>query len=94
MKKRNTVYEDRAEKEEKRRKKQQEHMERHLVVCPHCNEKVLDHMTKCPKCGGVLVPRGYRPMDPKKEKLFKTVGWTVGIAITVVIVVLIFVYGK
>ncbi len=94
MGKKNTVYEDEAEKQEKRRQKQQARMERHLVVCPHCGEKVLDHMTKCPKCGGVLVPRGYRPMDEKTAKRLKTIGWAVSIAVAAVIVILIFVYGK
>lgn len=79
MSKKTTVREDEERKRQERIKKRQAQLEKHLVVCPHCGEKVLDHMTKCPKCGGVLVPRGYTPMDPKKEKMFKTIGWVLGL---------------
>ena len=89
MSKRTTVYEDEERKRQERIKKRQAQIEKHLVVCPHCGEKVLDHMTKCPKCGGELTPRGYTPMDPKKMKIFKTVGWVGGIAAVVLTVVLV-----
>ena len=39
---------------------------RHIVICPHCGRKALDHMTECPSCHGALTPRGYTPMDGKK----------------------------
>lgn len=92
MRKKTTVYEDEERKRQARTEKRRAQIEKHLVVCPHCGEKVLDHMTKCPKCGGPLVPRGYRPMDPKKEKMFKAIGWAVGIVAVLVFVVLMIVY--
>lgn len=92
MKKRTTVYEDRAAKEEARKKKRQEQIEKHLVVCPHCGEKVLDHMTKCHKCGGKLVPRGYTPMDEKKIKIIRGVFWGVTLAVIAVTVLLVMLY--
>ena len=91
MSKKTTVREDEEAKRQARIRKRQAQIEKHLVACPHCGEKVLDHMTKCPKCGGELTPRGYKPMDPKTERMLKTVGWVVGIiAVVAVIAVLIF----
>lgn len=90
----NTVYEDKAIKEEKRRQKRQTNIEKHTLACPHCFQPVLDHMTKCPHCGGELEPDGYKPMDPKKEKRIKAITYTVGFIIAAAIVVMIFVFKK
>ncbi len=92
MKKKTTVYEDRAAKEEARKKKRQAQIEKHLVVCPHCGEKVLDHMTKCHKCGGKLVPRGYTPMDDKKIKTIRGIFWGVTLAVIVVTIIVVMLY--
>ena len=89
MKKGNTVQEDEKKKEELRRQKRQAQIEKHLVPCPHCGEKVLDHMTKCHKCGGELTPRGYKPMNPKTEKIVKGVLWGVGIVAAIGVLLLI-----
>ena len=80
MKKGNTVYEDKAAKEEARKAKRLEKIKKHAVDCPHCGKSVLDHMTKCPYCGGELTPTGYRPPDEKSYKRIKT-------AVTIVTVV-------
>lgn len=90
MGKGNTVYEDRAEKEEKRKQRQQERLNRHIVTCPHCGKDVLDHMTKCPHCGGELTPLGYHPMQESTKKKLKIVGYTVGIVIAIAVVILVF----
>ena len=94
MKKRNTVYEDRAEKEEARRERHRSDVERHTVLCPHCQKPVLDHMTKCPKCGGELTPDGYRPPNPKTMKIIKIVSYTIGFAVAAVIAVMIIFFKK
>ena len=41
---------------------------------------ITRHLTKCPHCGGELVPKGYRAPDPKKMKIAKIVCYTVFIA--------------
>lgn len=87
MKKGNTVYEDKAEREEARRKKRQAQLEKHVVLCPHCGERVLDHMTQCPHCKGELVPAGYRPMSEKAQRRVKAVLWVIGIAAVVCVLV-------
>ncbi len=92
MSKKTTVYEDEERKKQERIKKRQAQIEKHLVTCPHCGGKVLDHLTECPKCGGALVPRGYRPMDPKKLKVFKAVGWAVGIAGVIAVILIAVLY--
>ncbi len=84
---------DEEQKTQERIKKRQKKLEKHLVICPHCGAKVLDHMTKCHVCGGVLVPRGYQPVDPKKMKLFKGIGWAIGIAAVIVFIVLVILYS-
>lgn len=89
-----TVYEDRAEKEEKRKQREKERMQRHVVTCPHCGKNALDHMTKCPHCGGELTPLGYRPMKETTRKRMMIAGYTVGIVIAIAIVILIFTLGK
>ena len=63
--------------------------ERHTVLCPHCNQPVLDHMTKCPKCGGELTPKGYQPMDDKTIKKIKTIAFIVGLAVAAVLIILL-----
>lgn len=93
-KKGNTVYEDKAIKEEKRRQKRQTELEKHTYACPHCFKPVLDHMTKCPHCNGELEPAGYKPMDPKKEKRIKAISYTVFFAIAIAIVVMVLVFKK
>ena len=90
----NTVYEDKAIKEEKRRQKRQANIEKHTYACPHCFKPVLDHMTKCPHCGGELEPDGYKPMDPKKEKRIKIITYTIGFAVAIAIAVMIIVFKK
>lgn len=87
-----TVYEDKAEKEEKRRQKRLERLQKHIVKCPHCGEDVLDHMTKCPKCGGELTPRGYTPMSDAKRKKIRAVTYTIGILVAVAVVVTVLVF--
>lgn len=94
MSKRNTISEDKAEKEEKRRQKQQARMDRHTVVCPHCGKKALDHMTACPHCGGELTPSGYNPSGGERMKKVKTVCYIVGIVVAVAIAVVILVVRK
>ncbi len=89
MKKRNTVYEDKAEKEEKRRQKRMEHIQKHVVLCPHCGQEVLDHMTKCPHCNGELTPRGYKPMDEKLQRRIKLITTAVLAVVAVAIVLVI-----
>lgn len=79
---------------QKRIAKRQAKLEKHVVVCPHCGANVLDHMTKCHVCGGALTPRGYTPMDPKKMKLFKTIGWIVGIAGVIATIVVVIVLNS
>ena len=88
-KKGNTVYEDRAIKEEQRRMKRQANLEKHTLPCPHCYKPVLDHMTKCPHCGGELEPDGYKPPDEKKMKRIRIVTYTIGAVIAVAIAVMI-----
>lgn len=46
-------------------------------------------MTRCPYCGGTLVPAGYAPMDENKKKKIRTVCYAVGTVIAVVIILLI-----
>ncbi len=92
--KKNTVSEDRAEKEEARRRKMQARIDRHTVICPHCGKKALDHMTACPHCGGELTPAGYRPSDGKRMKKIKTVCYAVGIAVAIVIAAVIIILNK
>ena len=89
MKKGNTVYEDRAEKEEKRRAARAEYNEKHTILCPHCGKNVLDHMTKCPHCEKELKPAGYQPMDLKKIRKIKLIGYGICIAVAVIVVVCI-----
>lgn len=87
-----TVYEDRAEKEEKRRQKRQEQLKKHIVKCPHCGEDALDHMTKCPKCGGALTPRGYAPMSDEKRKKIRMITYPIGILIAVAVIVIVILF--
>ena len=65
--------------------------ESHIVLCPHCGKNVLDHMTKCPHCNGVLVPKGYKPVDPEKFKKIKLACSVVGVAVAIAVIVVIFV---
>ncbi len=92
MKKRNTVYEDRAEKEEKRRQNREAYNEKHTVLCPHCGKIVLDHMTKCPHCEKELKPAGYQPMDLKKIRKIKLIGYGVCIAAAAIVIVCILIF--
>lgn len=57
--------------------KRMERLRKHIVTCPHCGKEALDHMTRCPSCGGTLTPRGYNPtMSEESRKRFKrTVSW-------------------
>lgn len=41
--------------------KRMQRLRKHIVICPHCEKEVLDHMTQCPFCKGRLTPRGYSP---------------------------------
>ena len=63
--------------------------EKHMMLCPHCNRAVLDHLTECPHCGGELTPRGYRPMDEETMKKVKKVTFIVGLVIAVVVILLL-----
>lgn len=83
MKKGNTVYEDKAEKEAKRRQKEEEYRRKHTVLCPYCKKDVLDHMTKCPNCGKEIKPVGYQPMSKKKITAIRIVGFVVLMAVAV-----------
>lgn len=65
-------------------------LEKHTVLCPHCGQPVLDHMTQCPHCGGELTPAGYQPMDETKLKKIKTITFIVGMVIAVAVLVLYF----
>ena len=48
-------------------------------------------MTKCPHCNGVLVPKGYKPVDPEKFKKIKLACSVVGVAVAIAVIVVIFV---
>ena len=74
-------------REERSAERRERNMARHLTTCPHCGKDVLDHLTKCPYCEGELVPRGYRPFDPKKLKIAKIVCYTVGFAVAAALAV-------
>ena len=87
MKNRNTVYEDREEKQRK-------YAEEHFTQCPHCGEGVMDHMTKCPHCGGALEPKGYKPLTDKQIKKIKIVTYIVGMAIAVAVLLVYFLVIK
>ncbi len=78
-------------REEARAAKRRAQLEKHAVPCPHCQKSVLDHMTRCPYCGGALVPKGYAPMDEEKKRKVRNVCYIAGFAIAIVIVVLILV---
>ena len=67
-------------REQRSAERREKNMRRHLTICPHCGQEVLDHMTQCPLCKGELVPKGYRALDPKTLKIVKIVFYTVGIA--------------
>ena len=89
-----TVYEDRAEKEEKRRQKNAARLQRHVVKCPHCGGEALDHMTKCPKCGKEITPAGYSPMSEEKRKKIRMITYGIGFAVAIAVIVLVFVFRK
>ena len=68
---------DRETREERRKKR----LQRHIVVCPHCDREVLDHMTQCPFCKGKLTPRGYTPiMDETTQRRVKRIT-TIGLSV-------------
>ncbi len=83
--------EEKAQKKAQREKKHRARLEQHVVSCPHCGKNVLDHMSECPYCKGVLVPAGYRPVDPEKFKKIKLACTIAGIAVAIAVVVVIFV---
>ncbi len=87
MKKKTTVYEDKLEREEKRRRRAEEYARKHTVACPQCGRGVLDHMEKCPYCGGKLTPAGYTPMSKKKLLLIRGILFVVLMAVAIVILV-------
>jgi heterodisulfide reductase subunit B len=59
-------------------KKKLTNLERHIVICPHCGGKALDHMTECPACKGALKPLGYHgEMDPRIRKRIRMTLWIV-----------------
>lgn len=86
MKKKHTVYEDRAEKEAKRRRKELEYLQKHTVQCPYCGKDMLDTMTQCPSCNQTVKPTGYRPMSDSTLRKVKIITFIVGMAIAVVVV--------
>lgn len=62
--------------------KRMQRLRKHIVICPHCNKEVLDHMTQCPFCKGRLTPRGYSPTmdEATKRKIKRTTSailWTI-----------------
>ncbi len=77
----------RAEKRERARKK-------HIVLCPHCQREVLDHMTECPFCHGELTPLGYRGRNEKTFKIVRAVSYAVLFAIAAAVFVLAIVLTK
>ncbi len=85
--KKTTVYEDREEK-------QRQYAEKHTVCCPHCGEKVLDHMTQCPHCKGQLTPAGYTPLTDKQIKKIRLVTFSVGMVIAVAVLVCWYLFWK
>jgi len=85
MSNKRTVYEDMELEEEKRRKRHEDYISRHSVVCPHCGKSVLDHLTKCPSCGGELTPKAYQPMSTKKIMIIRIVGTVVLLAVFLVL---------
>ncbi len=86
MKKRTTVYEDKAAKEAKRRKFEEEYRAKHTVQCPYCKKDVLDTMTKCPGCGKELKPAGYRPLSDKQIFRIRLIAFIVCMVIAVAVV--------
>ena len=92
MSEKQTKAEKKAAREEKRRQKHEARLQSHVVVCPHCNKNVLDHMTKCPYCGGELTPANYRSMSAEKRAAIKKVTYAIGAIVAVAVIVLIFVF--
>ncbi|MCH5163127.1 MAG: hypothetical protein J1G38_06535 [Clostridiales bacterium] len=73
-------------------KKKKRGIERHLYPCPHCGEKVLDHFTECPKCGGELKPRGYHVDEQKRGKVvraFEIAGAVVSVGLVILLTILL-----
>lgn len=87
MKKGNTVYEDREEKQKRQ-------AEKHTLACPHCGQPILDHMTECPHCKEPLVPAGYQPMSDQKIKKIKLITFSVGMVIAIALIVVLVVLKK
>lgn len=81
------------EKQAIKKQKQEARMRRHVVPCPHCGKEVLDHMTECPFCKGVLVPAGYQPVDEKKLKKIRLICFLVGVVVFIGVVVYVLVKG-
>ncbi len=68
--------------EKERKKKKKSNYEKHLVDCPHCGIKILDHFTECPHCGGKVEPQGYHA-DEKKLYRVRRIAQAVGLVLTV-----------
>lgn len=60
--------------------------EKHVVPCAHCGRDVLDHMTQCPFCGGVLAPRGYRGANEENMKKIKRAANIIGFALAIALI--------
>ncbi|MDD4839356.1 MAG: hypothetical protein PHE93_01625 [Clostridia bacterium] len=67
-------------------------LDKHIIICPHCGKKALDHMTECPSCKEPL-ETGYHEMSPEKKKQTKKLLWIV-LGIVAVIVVVLALTGK
>ena len=85
MKRGNTVYEDQE-------LKRQREIEKHTVLCPHCQKPVLDHMTQCPHCKQKLEPRGYQPLSDEKIEKIRIITYSVGAVVAIAIIVCIILF--
>ena len=77
--------------------KRMERMRKHIVICPHCNKEVLDHMTQCPFCKGQLTPKGYTPImdDETRRRVKRTTNiifWTIAAGIIIYLFLTRFVF--
>ena len=88
--KKQSKEEKKAAKQERRRQKRETRLKSHILPCEHCGKDVLDHMTKCPFCGGTLTPPAYRSMSPEKRRAVKKITYAVGTAVAIVVIILIF----
>ncbi|NCA67245.1 MAG: hypothetical protein EOM87_04180 [Clostridia bacterium] len=72
-------------------KKKLTNLEKHIILCPHCGKKALDHMTVCPYCEGELIPVGYRESNPATRHKIKITLWIVLLIAAAAILIYLFV---